>query len=52
MTYEEAQALGENPHLLHLRELQTLEKMAVSGARFTIGLDGEGIKKFFRGEGE
>ncbi len=46
---EEAKALSEQPQLLRLRELQTLEKMAQSGARFVIGLGGEGLKDFLQG---
>jgi regulator of protease activity HflC (stomatin/prohibitin superfamily) len=45
---EEAQALRENPELLRLLELQTLQKMAHSGARFIIGLNDQGITSLFR----
>jgi len=45
---EEAKALLENPQLLRLRELQTLEKMAQSGGKFVIGLNSEGLSGFFR----
>ncbi len=38
---EEAKALARHPELIRLRELQALEKMAESGARFVIGLGGE-----------
>lgn len=38
---EEAKSLAEYPELLRLRELQALEKMAESGARFAIGLGGK-----------
>ena len=41
-----AQALIENPQLLRLRELQALEAMASSGARFSVGLD-SGLDRFF-----
>jgi regulator of protease activity HflC (stomatin/prohibitin superfamily) len=40
---EEARALAEQPELLRLRELQTLERMAQGGAKFVIGLGQEGF---------
>ncbi len=43
-----AEALAENPQLLRLRELQALEAMASTGARFSIGLD-TGLTGFFAG---
>ncbi|MEM7345682.1 MAG: slipin family protein [Chloroflexota bacterium] len=48
---EEAKALAEHPQLLRLRELQALEQMAKAGAHFSIGLDGEGVKGFFKEDG-
>ncbi len=47
---EKAQALAANPGLLRLRELQALEAMAASGARFAIGLDRGGLDSFFDGD--
>lgn len=40
--------LSEQPQLLRLRELQTLEKMAQSGGRFIIGLGNEGLSDLFK----
>ncbi|MEM9071256.1 MAG: slipin family protein [Myxococcota bacterium] len=37
---EEATALRDHPELLKMRELETLEAMAASGARFVVGLQG------------
>ncbi|MEM7034435.1 MAG: slipin family protein, partial [Chloroflexota bacterium] len=48
---EEAKALADHPQLLKLRELQTLEKMAQSGARFIVGLNGEGIGNLLPDDG-
>jgi regulator of protease activity HflC (stomatin/prohibitin superfamily) len=43
---EEAQALAANPQLLQLRELETLQAMARSGARFVVGLpQGQSLSK-------
>lgn len=41
---EAAKALAENPGLLRLKELEALQEMARSGARFTVGLGGEALK--------
>jgi len=35
----EAEAIGDKPDLMRLRELATLSEMAMSGARFAVGLD-------------
>lgn len=43
---EEARALSEQPELLRLRELQALEKMSESGAKFVIGLSGDAMRSF------
>jgi regulator of protease activity HflC (stomatin/prohibitin superfamily) len=43
---EEAQALQDNPSLLRLRELQALEKMAASGAKFSLGLERDTLANF------
>ena len=49
---EEARALTEQPELLRLRKLQTLEKMAQAGAKFTINLSREGFEAFLTEESE
>lgn len=41
---EEAKALKENPELLKILQLETLQSLAVSGARISIGLDGANLR--------
>ena len=40
----EAQAMAENPQLLKVRQLQTLEAMAQRGAKIVVGLEGLGLE--------
>lgn len=40
-----AEAFVRTPHLLRLREFETLQAMARAGAKFSVGLSGEAFKK-------